>query len=280
MKPSSAAAEVTRCRPALGTYVRVRARAHGRAAALRACEAAFRAIARVEGLMSYHDPESELSRMNRGAARKAVRASPDTWRVLRAAARLWSASGGVFDPAVAPVLERWGYLPPRGPAVRGGWRDVELRPGRLVRFRRPLRIDLGGIAKGYAVDAAVAALRRAGARAGCVNAGGDLRVFGPRAERVHVRDPRRPWRLLPAASVRDGAFATSSDHHAARRSGGRRVHPLVRPGTGRPAPAGWSVSVSAPSCVWADGLTKLAWLMGRQAEPILGAFGAEAHVFL
>src|SRR5262249_31920306 len=155
---------------------------------------------------------------------------------------------------------------------------LELGPGRRVRFRSPAAIDLGGIAKGFAVDRAVEALRAEGAASGVVNAGGDLRVFGPEPSALHVRHPREPGRLLPFGTLRDAAFATSSDTFTRRRWRGRVVSPLVHPRQGRACARARSASVRAPTCLVADALTKVVMILGRRSAPILRAHAASGFL--
>ena len=276
---TSRCAEIRRCRPLLGTFVEVAARADSPERASAALEAAFAAVSRVQRLMSFHDPASDVSRMNRDAVREAVEVDPWTLRVLEAARDLHARTRGVFDVAVAPWLQRWGYLPDtpacRAPARRAcAEAAFELLAGRRVRFRRPAAIDLGGIAKGFAVDRAVEALVREGAASGVVNAGGDLRVFGGEPSALHVRHPGEPGRLLPLGTLRDGAFATSADTFTRRRWRGRAVSPLVDPTNGRPCVGARSASVQAPTCLVADALTKVVMILGRRSAPILRAHAA------
>lgn len=276
---TSRCAEIRRCRPWLGTFVEVAVRADSPERASAALEAAFAAVSRVHRLMSFHDPASDVSRINRDAAREAVEVDAWTLRVLEAARDLHARTRGVFDVAVAPWLQRWGYLPDtswcRAPARRADAEPAfELGPGRRVRFRRPAAIDLGGIAKGFAVDRAVEALLDAGADSGVVNAGGDLRVFGGEPTPLHVRHPREPGRLLALGALRDAAFATSADTFTRRRWRGRDVSPLVDPTSGRPCVRARSASVRAPTCLVADALTKVVMLRGRRSAPILRAHAA------
>jgi thiamine biosynthesis lipoprotein len=241
--------------------------------------AAFRQIARVHARMSFHDPASELSLLNREARGRSIRVSPDTWAVLSIAKRMFVESGGLFDVTVAPELARWGYLPRVARASRSAtMNDVEMGTGRTVRFRRPLVVDLGGIAKGYAVDLAVRALVRAGASRGSVNAGGDLRVFGDRSETVHIRHPGDLSASIPVLELRDAAVATSATYFTRRRVAGRLLSPIVHPLTHRPCRARSSVSVVAVTCVIADALTKVVLLAGEQAFPLLRRFLASAAI--
>ena len=170
--------------------------------------------------MSFHDDDSDVSRLNREAASGLVTVHPWTFAVLATAVDLNRRSDGVFDVAVAPVLQALGLLPhgdavPVGPAGLGE-RIFILSDGQVGFRDAGVRIDLGGIAKGYAVDRAVEVLRSCGITQGIVNAGGDLAVFGPiarndprpRSPRSHPRDvPRRGsrtprWRRAAAGSIR------------------------------------------------------------------------------
>src|ERR1041385_2657632 len=161
----------------------------GRRAAGAPMKAAFEAVATVHALMSFHETASDVSRLNREAHLHAVAVHPWTYEVLQAACELNHSSKGLFDIAVAPALQWMRLLPGVAPAppytmqqVTAG--SLELLPGFEVRFRHPrLRIDLGGIAKGYAVDRAIAILQEQGIKAAIVNAGGDLAACGPEAHR-------------------------------------------------------------------------------------------------
>jgi thiamine biosynthesis lipoprotein len=187
-------------------------------------------------------------------------------------------SGGRFDAAIAPRLQVWGLLPrtvakqvaAESLPVELGLRRVavslvpacgsaalEFSAGSRVRLPAPLTLDLGGIAKGYAVDRAVAVLRRAGVRRGVVNAGGDLRVFGDVAVPVQVRHPAKPGVFFALGGLCDGALATSALTYSARRWRGRDVGALVDPRTGMACGHGVSITVWARSAWLADGLTKV-----------------------
>jgi thiamine biosynthesis lipoprotein len=189
--------------------------------------------------------------------------------------RLAKASDGLFDVTVAPLLVREGLLPGSADASLqcGNWRHIVLMSESRVFFARPMLLDLGGIAKGFAVDRAIHALKREGCTQGVVNAGGDLRRFGPIAQPIHLR--RRDG-LVQVAELRCGAIATSARHavHA-----GRLAQPLgsiFDPRTRRAWNGSGAVMVAAPSCVIADALTKVAALAGPACGPLLARFGALA----
>ena len=279
---SNISVEVRRARPLLGTLVEIRTTAPNAACAAQAVHAAFAAIERVQALMSFHDPSSDVSRLNLGAAGRSMHIHPWTYRVLRCAQALHAATHGIFDIATAPALVRGGWLPRNAaplPRSGGSTADITLGSGHRVCFRRPLLIDLGGIAKGFAVDRAVAALRRHGAVAGSINAGGDLRVFGPAGEPVHVRRPESPGRFHPLACLYNSAFATSAPYFAARPIYGRLCAPVIDPRNGMPTRQSRSVSVQARTCLLADALCKVVWLArADEIAAILHRYRAKAWV--
>ncbi|PWT71340.1 MAG: hypothetical protein C5B46_08400 [Proteobacteria bacterium] len=264
--------EIRRARPVLGTLVEITARGTSAEQLAEAVNASFTEIQRVHDLMSFHERGSDISRVNRLAHRIPVRVHPWTWRVLLEARNLARKSRGAFNITVADRLVRWGYLPcpiSTRAAIRGDWHDVRLLPGHRVRLDRRVLIDLGGIAKGFAVDLAVAALQRHHVQSGLVNAGGDLRGFGSRRHVVHLRHPAYPGVFLPAFELDSGALATSAAYFAQRVWRGRRVAPVVSR-TGRPSITATSVTVAARTCMRADALTKVCLLNGSSAARRLG----------
>src|SRR5258706_4981041 len=191
--PSRLNVEIRRCRPLLGTFVEITAAGPDETELQDSVTAAFGAVERIQSLMSAHDPASELSRLNRAAVRRPVKVSRELFALLRRADRMAAESDGAFGYTIATVLGRLGYLPASLRRKRpGNWRQVLLLPGRGGCFLQPLALDLGGIAKGFAVDAAIQVLRHRGADSAIVNAGGDLRVFGARPAVVHLRHPSAP----------------------------------------------------------------------------------------
>lgn len=269
--PSSSPPPVAeRARPLLGTLVSIRA--EGEAADLPAAvDAAFVRIAEVHRLMSFHEPASDLSRINRDAARIPVHVDPRTAAVVRFALAMAKASHGAFDPTVAPAAVAAGTLPrPAGapdPDPAGGWRDVDV-DGDSVVSARPVWLDLGGVAKGYAVDQAIACLQQAGVRQGCVDAGGDLRVFGPETLAVALRSADRDQ--IGVVELRDAAVASSAGGAMAAHFDGR---------TRRRLPDGRFASVVAADCMTADALTKVALVLGGACGALMSRHAARAHLF-
>jgi thiamine biosynthesis lipoprotein len=298
---------IRRCRPLLGTFVEITAAGADESCLHTAINAAFAVIEKIQKLMSAHDTGSELSRLNREAAARPVAVSRELFLVLRRADRLAAESGGAFDPTIAPVLARWGFLPRRLhpnsdragsplPAARnsngahgvarptragkqfGDWRDVRLLPGRKVRFLQPLALDLGGIAKGFAVDRAIERLRKHCLSAAMVNAGGDLRAFGARSSAVHLRHPANPQTFADKIPVCNAALATSSPCFTERTWRGRRVSHLVDTLRQTAVTGAISVSVRAKECWLADALTKVVLNAPQLARKLLARHHAEAFV--
>ena len=284
-----------RARPLLGTLVEISAPAKDDAELRAWTEPAFERIASLHAAMSFHSTTSDLAAIARASAGTQLVVQADTWQTLALALELEAASGGAFNCAVAPVLVRRGLLPrPAGavwPSARSATAAITMLDGNRLRIEQAVWIDLGGVAKGVAVDAAVQALRAAGAPAGLVNAGGDLRVFGEHARRVVLRHPRCPQQFISAALLSEGAVATSAGYFERGPDGDGGVSPineindhpaLVDPqrwqqgAASLPAHAAVpaSVSVFAPSCAVADGLTKVLALATAASAPLLRRYAA------
>lgn len=271
-----------RAQPWLGTLVEITiADSPGDARLLTAFNDAFAEIAEVHRLMSFHDPASDVSRLNRAAAGASVAVHAHTCEVIRTALSIACASGGLFDVSCAPQLVQWGYLPaPAGDAPMHvpGHSALVLQDGNRLRKTRAAWVDLGGIAKGYAVDRAIASLRQSGIRSACVNAGGDMRAFGDVAYPVAIRDPEQPTKAALHTWVRDDALATSATYFSRKRIGGRNCSALVDGAHGGPVVAGFSASVRAPTCMLADALTKVVMASADTRHPALAQFGAVSLV--
>jgi FAD:protein FMN transferase len=216
--------------------------------------AAFDEIGRIQRLMSFHDPESELTRINQTAHLGAVEIGYDLWRVLAFAQELYQASGGFFDPAIAPELVRRGLLPDHGNAAEcfSNWSAVLLTET-SVEFSAPLQIDLGGIAKGYAVDRALYVI---GDDVDVtVNAGGDLAMTRWQGRDVEIRTPGSGGRDTITMPMENRSLATSAAYFL------EDQHVILDPRDRRPFAGKQSASVFASSCMVADALTKVALLM-------------------
>jgi thiamine biosynthesis lipoprotein len=271
---------VKRSRPLLGTFVAIGVGLPD-AEALGAIEAGFAAIADVHRLMSFHEPDSDVSRLNRAGAGNTVAIDPGTFAVLSQAQRMAEYSNGIFDITVAPDLVAWGFLPrpPGGcePDATASWRDIALLPSNTVRLRRPLWIDLGGIAKGYAVDRAIAAMDLAADVQCSVNASGDLRIQGPAPERILLRAPADGGQV-PVVELENASLASSSGRDDLHTVAGEQVGPHVHGGTHCSIGTHSFVSVVARDCMTADALTKIVLALGSGADGVLKAHDATAYL--
>lgn len=223
-------------------------------------QAAWAALAQVQCHMSVFEPDSDLARSHRAAVGEPTRLHPLTAEVLRLAQALHAQTDGLFDVACGS----------------GCWLlDQHGTHCDLVRLGAHTRIDLGGIAKGFAVDQAVMAAVAAGAPAVWVNAGGDLRVHGASLP-VVLRDERHGG-VLPWLTIQDGAMATSDFSPEARARLAWPASQAAAPSAGR-----LHLSVAAPECVVADALTKVVAILGRSDHPmaqrLLRHYGAQAWV--
>lgn len=236
-----------------------------------AIEAAFGELRAVDRTMSRFDARSDVGRVNGGPVGRRIPVAGATAGVVQAGLRWAEISGGRFDPGLARAVALWDVgqreVPPpddafRRYAGRDLYRELTVEGGAgpepaIVRFHPDVGVDLGGVAKGHAVDRAVGALRSHGIRHGMVNAGGDLFALGVSPEgdpwRVGVRDPADPTRLAGEIELTDRAVATSGDYEQYFEHGGLRYHHLLDPETGAPRrSAVRSVTVAADDGLTAD----------------------------
>ena len=279
--PSPQRLEITRTM--MGTWVRVIAYGEPREAVSRALQAAFARMEELARRLSRFEPASDVSRINRAPAGAPVAVGEDTWRVLRAAQEAFERTGGVFDVTVGPLVLLWGGAAERGrlpgeeelaqARARVGFDKVRLLPqGRRVLLGEPgMALDLGGVAKGYIVDEAVETLRSQGITSALVDAGGDIRVLGPRGDgepwRTAVRNPATEDGLpFPAVlAVVDRAVVTSGNYARYVEIAGRRYTHIIDPRTGWPETEVTSATVVGPDATSADALaTALAVLGARR----------------
>lgn len=255
---------------------------HGEAAAA----AVIDEMHRIDRAMSPHKPESELSRINRDAARLPVPLSDEMYTLIERALA-WSArTEGCFDISYAAVGQLYDYrarVRPGAAALEAaralvGWRHLHLDPAaRTLRFGKPgMRIDLGGFAKGHAVDRAAALLRRRGITSAMVAAGGDSRIIGSRSagrdgERpwtVAIRDPRREGAVVAVLPLENVSVSTSGDYerYFDDQVDGRpeRVHHLIDPATGRSPQHVHSVTVLADDGLSCEALSKAVFVLGAE----------------
>lgn len=261
---------IRRTLPLMGTLAEVQVAHHDMRLAEDAIDAALAELLWVERTMTRFRPDSDIGRANLGAAREAVTVTPATAAVIAAALRWAEATDGRFDPALGAASELWDVLnrtsppaeaPVRHLAARGFWRKVDVdrfRGTPVVRFHDPeLRLDLGAIAKGYAIDRATAALRARGIHDAIVTVGGDLfasgRAPGGGPWHVGIRSPHDRAALAATLEVSDRAVATSGDYERYFQWHGVRYHHLIDPETAAPRRTSvHSTTVLADRCIDAD----------------------------
>ncbi len=245
-------------------------------------EQAFDEVRSVDELMSTFRPGSQISRLNRAAGRESIAVDPRVAEVLRAAYHVGEQSDGIFDVTVLPLLRAFGFREgtregsPRRPSpeelrlarARVDYRAIDVDPIRHAAGlqRSGAEVDLGGIAKGFAVDRAAAVLRERGVRQAVINAGGDLRVLGAPGEadgwRVGIQDPLQPGRIIATLELRDQAIATSGNYEQFIEVGEEQFGHLIDPKSGSPAEQMLSATVVAPTAMQADASSTSTFLMG------------------
>jgi thiamine biosynthesis lipoprotein len=238
----------------LGTIIAISADADAAHSALAGIEAAFEAVAQVEKLMHPTRAGSDVLAIRQGRPGLPMAVHAWTWEVLALSQRLNQTSKGAFDPCL--------------PDAPGRFADLEFAAAQSVIPHKPMHIDLGGVAKGYAVDRALLALRAAGCRGGLVNAGGDLAVFGNHSHSIVIRGRSVGDSII---ELDNAALATSDVRNAARPAEHRGYY---HGANGREIKAG-KVSVTAPSAAIADALTKcLLADHGETSSALLESFDA------
>jgi thiamine biosynthesis lipoprotein len=273
---------VEQARIAMGSELRLTAWTRDAGAAFPALEAAFHEFDRLDGLLSVWREGSDVQRLNRAAGRHAVPVGPDLLAVLREARQVSEWTGGKFDVTFGALSGLWKFDHDQDDTIPDP-RDVRLRLP-LVEYRalaiddgagtafltRPgMRVHLGGIGKGYAIDRAADLLRRGGVHDFMIQAGGDLYVAGTRGERpwrVGIRDPRGPAeRVFSLLDLSDGTLSTSGDYERFFVRHGRRYHHILDPDLGEPARGCRSVSIVASRAVLADALSTGVFILGPAA---------------
>jgi thiamine biosynthesis lipoprotein len=281
----------------MGTVVEIEANHPDLSIAKPAAEASLERMVDVDRLMSTFRPDSEISLVNRVAATLPVSVGRETFGVLSEAKEIAQMSGGALDVTIHPLMQLWRRTTQRGRLPSS--REIEANLGlvahsglsldpnnRCVRLRHQgMGIDLGGIAKGYAVDLAAEALKKRGVHSGLIDAGGDLRVVGRNRDegawKIGLRHPLAPSRLLLSVLVEDEAVATSGNYFRYFTVGGLRYGHLLHPRTGTPADSALSATVIAQNAMRADGLATAAMVHGAGAmafiQRVSGVEGIVVH---
>ncbi len=277
----------------MGTRVAVELWSEDAALAERAMDAVIAEMRRTDELMSTYKPGSQLSQVNAHAHERPVEVDVDIITVVERGLEMSRLSGGAFDVTYASVGYLYDYRAHQRPtdaeiaaALPGvDYRQVVVdREARTIRFlKEGVRVDLGGIAKGYAVDRAIERLREMGIRHAMVNAGGDTRLLGDRRGKpwiVGIRDPRAEGRMVTRLPLADEAISTSGDYERYFEEDGVRYHHILEPGTGRSARAVRSATVLGPDATLTDALSTTVFVLGveRGMEIVSRVPGVEAVI--
>ncbi|MFQ5794068.1 MAG: FAD:protein FMN transferase [Candidatus Bipolaricaulia bacterium] len=289
---------VSRSQILLGTFVEIKVSGHDRAALNHAIDQAFAEISRIDREMGVRGG-GELERVNQSVVGDPILISEELFTILSEAERFHRLTDGKFDVSVGRLVETWrfgydgeeteeveGYIPSEDELRRLIAEDDSIL---LDRVRRTVtltsetaRIDLGGIAKGYAADRAMEVLKGAGVEAALIDAGGDIRVYNRKPVRsllffererpfqIGIQHPRVERKLLGTIELEgDRAVATSGDYQQYRIVDGTRYHHILDPDTGWPARRAISVTVAAPTAMAADALSTGVFVLGPESGMIL-----------
>lgn len=272
---------IYRSHQTMGTMVTLTAYTADPDAAEAAFLDAFAEFDRLDALLTVWRPDSEVSQINAKAGVGPAKIGPETMDALQQAQRWSKLTGGKFDVTFGALSGLWKFdhdqddripspaeVKKRLPLV--GWEMLVLDPEQSTAFleKKGMKVHLGGIGKGFAVDKVVTLLKRRGLTDFMVQAGGDLYVsgrHGERAWRVGIRDPRGPAdRYFAAAEVTDATFSTSGDYERFFIHEGRRYHHILDPDLGEPARGTRSVTIMAPDATTAEGLSKGVFILGAE----------------
>jgi thiamine biosynthesis lipoprotein len=263
----------------MGTFAHILAVAQNPSQADAAIDAAFDTIYDIEHLMSDYDPNSQLSLVNREAFERPVKVDDRLFEVLTAAKLYSGLSDGAFDVTVGPVIQLWrkakndGAAPSPEAVAKAkeavGYENLILdAENKTVRFAKEgMFLDLGGIAKGYAVDNAIEILQAAGLKGGMVDIGGNLRCFGTPADGkrhwlIGLQDPQKEEDILMKLNMDDRAVATSGDYRRFVVIDGQKHSHIINPATADSAQDLSSVTIIAPTAMQTDALSTAVTVMG------------------
>ena len=280
-RASSAPAAFSREHVTMGSSVTVTLWTADDPNATRAFDAVFAEFDRLDRLMSVWKEGSDVLRLNMAAGDRPVQVSPETLEVLATARQVGEWTGGKFDVTFGALSGLWKFdqdqddsIPARSAVAARlphvDYSKLEIDPMRRTAFlpRAGMRVHLGGIGKGYAVDRAAAMLRDRGFHDFMIQSGGDLLVSGRRGDRpwrLGIRDPRGPAeRSFATLDLTDGTFSTSGDYERSFMRDGRRYHHILDPDLGEPARGCRSVTIVAKTAMLADALSTGVFVMGPE----------------
>lgn len=244
-----------------------------------AIDHAFDLMQELEAKTSVHIDTSEVAQIVQQAGRETVKVSKETVRLLKQSVEISRQTGGLFDVTIGPVKDLWGFSGtsfrvPDSAEIhsvlsRVNYRDILFEKDAVMLRSSGMEIDLGGIAKGYIIDRAVAFLEEAGIRSGIVEAGGDLRIWGSHPYRelwkIGIKHPRGNGNdLIGMIQTKAISIATSGDYERYFIQDGKRYHHLLDPRTGYPATGCVSVTIVTENAILADAYATAVFIMGPE----------------
>lgn len=264
-------------REKMGTKVEIQLWAASEAAARPLLAAGMAEFDRIEAWMSTYREDSEISRVNRLAAREPVKVSDELFGIVQKSLALSAVSDGAFDITFDSVGRLYDFragVRPDANAIRKNLPDINYRhvildtAASTIRYTREgTRINLGGIGKGYSCDRVADLLRKAGVRSGRVNAGGDTRLIGSREGKpwmIGIRDPDAGDNWVTRLALEDEAISTAGDYERYFDEDGIRYHHIINPKTGDSARGVRSVTVIGPDATMTDGLDNAVFILGPE----------------
>ncbi len=270
---------VSDSRLTLGTVVEITLIGNNKAALEEAMAAAFARITEIEMVADRFTAESEISAINRRKAPGTIAVSADMLRMLAISRKVSDLTGGAFDVTVAPLVDLWGFdvggrLPAREEIERELSRvdyhrvAIDEASSTITPADGSVRLELGGIAQGYAAGEVERLIRERGIKSGVINISGDIAVIGDKKGkpwRIGVQDPRDTGKLCAVINAKDIAIVTSGNYERCFFVDGVRYHHILDPKTGYPARGCASVTVVTPDVVLADALSTAIFVLGPEA---------------
>jgi len=267
--------------PLMDTMVSITVVCESKDTAEKVLDEAFAAMDHFGGLIDFYSDASELSAINRNAGTSATKVSPETFDIIEQAVFVADRSGGAFDPTIGPVVKLWDFagktMPSIGDVRRAlplvDYRDIimDRKNSSVLLKKRGMMLDLGGIAKGYAADIAVASLKENGVLAGLVSVAGDIRTFGMKPDNtpwsIGIKNPRQTGdrdEIIAKVRLIQKAISTSGDYERYFTADGKRYHHLLDPKTGYPAETCRSVSIVADTAVYTDAFSTAVFILGPE----------------
>ena len=260
----------------MGTLVEISVHEKDKEIANTSIQKAFHEIRRLENLLSIHIQNSEVSKINRAAGKTAVPVSQEVIEVIQRSLFWSEKTKGAFDITIGPAQELWDFeksSPPSKASIAEAIKKIDsakIQLGQHTVFltEEKMAINLGAIAKGYAVDKAIQILKNNKIKNALINAGGDLKTLGKNPERlpwkIGLQHPRKPESLLASFSILEKAVATSGDYQKYFELGGKRYHHILDPKTGDPSTGSISATAIANNVMDADALSTALFVLGPE----------------